>query len=180
MKHGKKIAAMLAVVAIMAFSGSAIAYGGKYHGKGQWGWNHGRQMMGPGGQGFCQGWSGGGYGPGGQGGPGFCQGGQWSGQGGPKYFKGSGGFKGGQRFGGNFNIPQEIRDKMTEADKLRIDLRAEMTRDKPDKARALEAWKKHRALRNEIAEWMFNQRLEYALNPPAPSAPTDAPAPPKN
>ncbi len=74
----------------------------------------------------------------------------------------------------NADIPQAIRDKQVEADKLRIDLRAELSRPEIDQAKALEVWKQHRALRNEIAEWFFTKRLERMASRPNETMPAPA------
>ncbi len=70
------------------------------------------------------------------------------------------------RGGPRFEAPQAILDKQVEADKLRIDLQAEMNKPQIDRAKVLEIWKKHHVLRGEIAEWFFTQQLEWMGNRP--------------
>ena len=69
---------------------------------------------------------------------------------------------GGRRRGGiNVpEVPQEIRDKLTEARKIAIDLRAELEKSPVDREKALEFHAKHRALMQEISDWYFNRRLD--------------------
>ena len=62
-------------------------------------------------------------------------------------------------------IPQEIRDKLAEAQKTAIDLRTELGRNPVNRERALELQAQHRALMQEVHDWHFNQRLD-ALAPP--------------
>lgn len=144
----KKLMALFTVAMVLAIAGTALAYGGrKHHGRGDGNWF----PMGPG-QAFP---------------PGQCQ-----------QYQGHPGFRGvpAPHMNRNFDIPQDIRDKQVEADKLRIDLRAELSKPQIDKAKALEIWKKHRALRNEISEWFFTQRLETMSNrPTAPQPGTPTP-----
>jgi hypothetical protein len=59
-----------------------------------------------------------------------------------------------------FDWPQELQDKRTEALKIMGDLRAELSKTPVDRERALELYRKHRAIRNEIGEWFFLQRLD--------------------
>lgn len=143
----KKVLAAVTVVIVLSMAGSAMAYGGRHHGRGP-GYGQGPRWE-----------QGGGYGYQGNGhhwqkGPGHR--GAWDGPG---------------RGNWNGEVPQNIRDKMVAAEKLMVDLRAEMTRPQVDKAKALELWKQHRAVRGEIAEWFFTQRLEWAANRPAPTQP---------
>jgi len=68
-------------------------------------------------------------------------------------------------FGGdgpdNIDIPQEIIDKRETARGLMTELRSELSKNPIDKARALDLYKQHRAIRNDIDEWFFLRRLEY-------------------
>jgi len=57
-------------------------------------------------------------------------------------------------------IPQEIREKWAEAQKIAIDLRLELGRIPVDRARALELRAQHRAIVNEISDWHFIHRLD--------------------
>ncbi len=58
------------------------------------------------------------------------------------------------------NVPDDIRGKMVELAKLRIDMRDALTRDPVDRAKATEVYGKMAALRQEIGTWRFNQRLD--------------------
>lgn len=169
----KKVLAMITVVAVLSLAGSALAYGGgMYHGqhgnRGNGHHHHNQQgfncdLCGQAGQSWQSGQK---YAPGSQNGgngpvanmpcrmmPGGRSNGRWA-----------------------ADVPQEMRDKMVEAEKLKIDLRAEMSKLQVDKAKAMEIWKKHRALKNEIAEWSFAQRLEQMpvpqIQPVQPPQPT--------
>ena len=75
-------------------------------------------------------------------------------------------------------MPQDIRDKMAESQKIGVDLRMELSKpgSSIDKNKAIELYRKQKALRDEVSEWCFMQRLEMIMNPPAPAAvPTPAP-----
>lgn len=58
------------------------------------------------------------------------------------------------------NMPQEIRDKVVELEKLRIDLDEALTSRPINKAKALEVHAKMQAVRNDIAAWRFERKLE--------------------
>lgn len=154
----KKILVLITAIFVLSIAGSAMAYGGRHHG----GRHHG------GGQNYRQ----------------DCYYRQYNPEMGPRsgntpYQQGAPrGARGGMGPAGwNIEVPQEIRDKMTEADKLRIDLRAEMYKPQIDRAKATEIWKKHRALRGEISEWFFAQRLELAASQARQVQPVTPPAP---
>lgn len=66
----------------------------------------------------------------------------------------------------NTTIPQNIRDKMTESEKLSIDIRNIMTTETIDRAKALETFRKQRALKDEISEWFFTQRIDWLIANP--------------
>jgi len=57
-------------------------------------------------------------------------------------------------------IPQEIREKFAEAQKIMIDLRTELGKNPIDREKALELHSKHRALMQEICDWRFTQMLD--------------------
>jgi hypothetical protein len=59
-----------------------------------------------------------------------------------------------------FDWPQELQDKRAEALKIMGDLRAELSKTPVNRERALALYRKHRAIRNEIGEWFFLQRLD--------------------
>lgn len=85
------------------------------------------------------------------------------------------------------NAPDEIRAKMTELAKLRIDMRDALTRNPVDRARATEIHGKMTTLMQDVGTWRFNRRLdiieqrrkEMELNrkipieAPSPAAPGD-------
>lgn len=143
----RKYLALFTVALVLATTGTALAYGGRMH--------HG---YGGGNQPYMQ--RGGEYGP-------WCQPQFGHRGGGPRYGQPGFGNAPAPYMNWNVEIPQVIRDKQVEADKLRIDLGAELNKPQVDKAKALEIWKKHRALRGEISEWFFTQRLEQMTNRPA-------------
>ena len=57
-------------------------------------------------------------------------------------------------------IPQEIRDKQAEMQKLSIDMRAEMGKNPVDRAKAEELYTKRVALRDELSSWRMKQKLD--------------------
>ena len=87
-------------------------------------------------------------------------------------------------------MPEEIRAKVVEAAKLRIDLEAAFAEKPINKAKALEIFAKLQKAKNEIATWRFTRKLERIeafrtqqdLNsryrrPVPPEAPAEVPAP---
>ncbi len=60
----------------------------------------------------------------------------------------------------NSRFPREISDKMTEIQKLQLDMRREMLEEKPDIDLLRELHGKMQKIRNEMADWHFNQYLE--------------------
>lgn len=72
------------------------------------------------------------------------------------------GHNGGFGFGapGNIELPKEILDKRVEAEKIAIDLRAELSKRPVNRAKALELHKKHQTLRMAISDWWFQQQLD--------------------
>ena len=84
------------------------------------------------------------------------------------------------------NMPDEIRAKVTDAAKLRIDLDNVMTKKPVDKAKAVEIYTNISKLESEIRVWRFSQkldRLEKAAaarnhgKPEAPQEPAPQPEP---
>ena len=84
------------------------------------------------------------------------------------------------------DMPEEIRTKVVEAAKLRIDLEEVLSRRPVDKAKAMEVFAKVQQAENEIETWRFGnmlERMEKAkimrelnkISRPAPK--TGAPAP---
>ena len=69
--------------------------------------------------------------------------------------------RGGALAQGN-EVPQEIKDKMTEARKTMIDLRAEFGKNPVSRAKVLELHAKRLSLVQEISEWRIMQRLDAA------------------
>ena len=57
-------------------------------------------------------------------------------------------------------IPQEIREKLAEAQKTAIDLRTELGKKPIDRDKALELHAKHSAIMQEVSDWRFKQRLD--------------------
>ena len=84
------------------------------------------------------------------------------------------------------NAPDEVRAKVVELEKLRVDMRDALSRTPLDRAKVLEIHGRMTAVRQEIATWLLNQRMdrmeqrqkerELNRNVPvgAPSASTDA------
>ncbi len=58
------------------------------------------------------------------------------------------------------NMPQTIKDKIAESQKLMIDMRAEMEKSPIDRARIMRLREKNVKLRQEISDWTFSQRLD--------------------
>ena len=58
------------------------------------------------------------------------------------------------------NMPQEIRDKVVELEKLKIDLDEALTSKPLNKAKAIEVHAKMQTVRNDIAAWRFERKLE--------------------
>jgi hypothetical protein len=58
------------------------------------------------------------------------------------------------------DAPEEIRSKMSELAKLRIDMRDALSRRPIDRGRASEVFEKMMTLRREIGSWAFNRRLD--------------------
>ena len=84
------------------------------------------------------------------------------------------------------DMPEEIRAKVVEAAKLRIDLEAAFAEKPINKAKALEIFAKLQKAKNEIATWRFTQKLERIEafrahhedgRPFPPEAPAEVPAP---
>ena len=131
----KKFIGIVVVVLVLAFAGSALAYGGRGH--------CGGQRMG--------------------GGRGNQAGGTIGNQGPRMHGQGMRGNRGGASscfVGTGVEMPQDIRDKLTEAQKTAIDMWAEMDRTPVDRAKVEALRTKHRELRNAVSDWCFSQRLE--------------------
>lgn len=58
------------------------------------------------------------------------------------------------------DMPQEIRDKVAELAKLRVDLEEAMTSKPLNKAKALEVHAKILTVKNDVEAWRFAQKLE--------------------
>ena len=61
-------------------------------------------------------------------------------------------------------MPQAIRDKWTEAEKIAVDLRAEMNKRPMDRVKIENLNTKYHDLQREISDWHFNNRLDR-MNP---------------
>lgn len=72
------------------------------------------------------------------------------------------------RRSGKDSIPKEISDKMTEMQKLNLDMRREMLEEKPDVDLLRELHDKMQKIRNDMAGWHFEQYLN-SLNKPETS-----------
>lgn len=57
-------------------------------------------------------------------------------------------------------IPQEIRDKQVEMQKLRVDLINEMNKNPLDRAKVESLQKRNFELRDELSNWFMKQRLD--------------------
>ena len=58
------------------------------------------------------------------------------------------------------DMPKEIREKVAEYEKLKIDMKEILFDKNIDKGKALEIHKKMQKLENEIGDWKFEKRLE--------------------
>lgn len=58
------------------------------------------------------------------------------------------------------NMPQAIKDKVAESQKLMIDMRSEMGKAPINRARIMQLREKNVKLRQEISDWAFSQRLD--------------------
>ncbi|MBQ7594527.1 MAG: hypothetical protein IJU48_09270 [Synergistaceae bacterium] len=58
------------------------------------------------------------------------------------------------------DMPKEIREKVAELAKLKIDLEEALTSDPINKAKALEVHAKMQTIENEIDAWRFEKKLE--------------------
>ena len=134
----KKAIGAAVLILVLVAAGSAFAYGG----------GRGRGMAG-------QGMTGG---AGVYGGPGMMQG--MGGRG----MAGGGGMMRGCACAGlpqtSVEVPQEIRDKQVEMNKLRIDMQNEISRKPIDRSKIETIQKKHSELRNELSTWFLKQQLD--------------------
>ncbi|MBQ6772798.1 MAG: hypothetical protein IJP48_01925 [Synergistaceae bacterium] len=69
------------------------------------------------------------------------------------------------------DMPQEIRAKAVELEKLKIDLEEALTSKPVNKAKALEVHKKMQTLKNDLDDWRFERKLEF-IEKRADSKPT--------
>ena len=132
----KKVLGIVVIVVVLAAAGGAFADD----------WGHGRR----GGHGY--GWNG-------QGGRGAAP--MQDGRG--MYGHGHMGMGGGHCYAygaNNAEMPQEIKDKLTEAEKTAVDLRAEMGKSTIDRAKVTELHTKYSSLRQAVSDWCFQQRLD--------------------
>jgi hypothetical protein len=60
----------------------------------------------------------------------------------------------------NVEIPQEIRDKQVEMQKLSVDMRAEMQKKPVDRAKVEELYKKRVELRDALSGWRMKTKLD--------------------
>lgn len=59
------------------------------------------------------------------------------------------------------DMPQEIRAKVAELEKLKIDLEEALTSRPVNKAKALEVHAKMQTLKNDLDSWRFEKKLEF-------------------
>ena len=128
----KKAIGAVTLILVLAAAGSAFAYGG----------GRGRGMANP-----TMAGNNGVYG-----GPGMMRG------------MGGGGMMRGRACAGlpqaSVEVPQEIRDKQVEMNKLRIDMQNEISRKPIDRSKIETIQKKHSDLRNELSTWFLKQQLD--------------------
>ena len=135
----KRVAVAIAVVAVLVTAGSALAW----HGRGPGGMARGGSpewMAQAPGWGWCGGGCGYGNFPMGPG-------------------RGPGGFRAGAP-AGLPQLPAELQAKVQEMNKAHLQLRLMMMEDKVDEAKAREIFQKIQGLRNEMAEWRFNEMMK--------------------
>ena len=132
----KKAIGAAALILVLAAAGSAFAYGGS-RGRGM----AGQGMMGD--NGVC-------------GGSGMMRG-----MGGRGMMHGGGMMRACTGIPGtSVEIPQEIRDKQVEMNKLRLDMRNEISRKPIDRSKIEALHRKHSDLRNELKNWRLKQQLD--------------------
>ncbi|MGC9489810.1 MAG: hypothetical protein ACP5CD_01105 [Thermovirgaceae bacterium] len=141
---GKK-AVLLALVGIMVFSVVAFAYGGPFQGAATGPWGKPFQCYGPS----------------------FGTGMMWDGPDGGRlaYRQGNWqrGFRGGawrQGVGTRVELPAEITAKMTELQRTHLEMRLALMQEDPDVTKARDLFGKSQEIRNEIAQWRFEQALK--------------------
>ena len=75
--------------------------------------------------------------------------------------RGGGDFRRGEGLRGNLrNAPDEVRDKVVELEKLRVDMRDALSRTPLDRAKVLEIHARMTEVRQGIATWLLNQRMD--------------------
>lgn len=132
----KKTIGAAVLILVLAAAGSAFAYGGS-RGRGM----AGQGMMGD--NGVC-------------GGSGMMRG-----MGGRGMMHGGGMMRACTGIPGtSVEIPQEIRDKQVEMQKLSVDMRAEMQKKPVDRAKVEELYKKRVELRDALSGWRMKTRLD--------------------
>lgn len=80
---------------------------------------------------------------------------------------GCGGRSSGRRYGNN-SLPQEMRNKMTEIQKLNLEMRREMLEEEPDLDLLRELHGKIQILRNHMDDWHFEQYISGIMKKEAP------------
>ncbi|OPZ40184.1 MAG: hypothetical protein BWY99_00960 [Synergistetes bacterium ADurb.BinA166] len=86
--------------------------------------------------------------------------GGWGGMMGGRHMMGGMHGRGMTGWWGSIEIPQEIRDKQVEMQKLALDMQAEIQKRPLDRAKVEELYKRRVELRNELGGWMMKQRLD--------------------
>jgi hypothetical protein len=140
MKMGKKVV-LLALAGVMVFSVAAFAYGGPFKGTAAGMWGERFQCFGP-----RMMWAG-------------PEGGRPA----DRQENWQRGFRGGawrQGAGTRVELPAEITAKMTELQRTHLEMRLALMQEDPDVTKARDLFGKSQEIRNEIAQWHFEQALE--------------------
>ena len=83
---------------------------------------------------------------------------------GPGHRRGPGAFRSGKHDRGT-QLPAELQAKVQEMRKARLQLQLLLMEDKVDEAKAREVFQKMQGLRNQMAEWRFNEMLKKQGQP---------------
>ncbi len=133
----RKMSVVVAIVAVLAVSGAAFAWGGMGMRSGRMGGMDGCPMLGMSG-GF---------------GPMMMGAGDAEGALGQKLPRG--------RAPRMAQLPEDVRAKMTEVQKLHMQMRLVLLEEKPDFDKARELHEKMLTLHGELARWQFDQMVKF-------------------
>jgi hypothetical protein len=133
----RKMSVVVAIVAVLAVSGAAFAWGGMGMRSGRMGGMDGCPMLGMSG-GF---------------GPMMMGAGDGEGAWGQKAPRG--------RAPRMAQLPEDVRAKMTEVQKLHMQMRLVLLEEKPDFDKARELHEKMLTLHGELARWQFDQMVKF-------------------